>query len=299
MIANATTAPRWARKHSRVSLFLAILAVAACSKSKTNETDWPTPSYDLPASQAELEAMLDSAAPELAIAIKGRLRTLAGKGALDLERPAAVGASLSAGLGSTPLASALDAAIRDTHETTALASTMFFRSPYANGQAQIDQALAGKASVIFAVDLLFWYAYTDADLQGRLASLDIGLRNLERVDVPLILGDLPDMRTGEPWMLPPSSVPPPEELARLNERIHSWARPRMNVHVLPLASWSSILATDGEVVVGRGEKPVPARSLMNPDGLHPNTEGVRYMLLRLDPSLELGFPDTSADALEF
>jgi hypothetical protein len=187
----------------------------------------------------------------------------------------------------------------EEHHTILAASTMFFRSPRANGKAHIDKAIAENASVIFAVDLLFWYAYTDSSFEGRLASLESGLANLERVEMPLILGDLPDMRKGEPWMLPPSSVPPPEQLAKLNARIHQWARSRLNVQILPLAEWSAVLATDAQVVIEPGEKPVSARALLNPDGLHPNAEGMRYLLVRIDPILELGFPDTPRDALAF
>ncbi len=308
-----------------------LLALAACSGSRKSEAAQPlsstaaatastqrapakpeastpgaadplanaAPTRNLPDSQAELEALLATASPQDETAIKGKLRKLGGKASLDLSRPAVVGASLSAGFGGIALSEALDKGIRSEHHITHLASTMFFKSPFQNGRTQIDEALAADATVVFALDLLFWYAYTPGDLDARMASLEVGLRNLERVDRVLVLGDLPDMHKGQPWMLDPSSVPPPDQLESLNARIHDWARQRLHVHLVPLAEWSMALATDEAVVVSPGEKPVLASSLMNPDGLHPNAEGVRYMLKRLDPNLQLGFPDTAPDALEF
>jgi len=122
---------------------------------------------------------------------------------------------------------------------------------------------------------------------------------LERIDAPQILGDIPDMRTGEPWMLPPSAVPPPEQLAIFNKRIHDWARHRLNIQLVPLAKWSAALATNGDIVIEPGQQPVPAKTLITLDGLHPNPKGVRYMVVRLDRSLEIGFPETPVDALAF
>jgi hypothetical protein len=198
-----------------------------------------------------------------------------------------------------PLNSAIDKAIEGEHQMVPLASLLFYKDPQSNGRDQIDKALAAKASVIFAVDILFWYAYTAGDLERRVSRLEVGLQNLERIAVPLILGDIPDMRTGQPWMLPPSVIPPPEQLEVLNERVQTWAHTRLNVHLVPLAKWSAALAGDENIVVQAGEAPVPARSLVNFDGLHPNAKGVRYMLLRVATGLQLGFPGTRAEALRF
>jgi hypothetical protein len=239
----------------------------------------------LPDTEPELRALLATSKPDRRIAIKGQLRKLAGKGELSFARTAVVGASLSAGFGGSPLHSAIDKAIEEEHKMTALADLLFFKDPRGNGRKSIDKALAAKASVIFALDILFWYAYTSGSLEQRVSNLEVGLQELERVDAPLILGDIPDMRTGQPWMLPPSVIPPPEQLQVLNERVQSWAQSRLNVHVVPLAEWSAVLVSDGTIEVEAGQAPVPAKSLLNFDGLHPNPTGVRYMLLRVDAGL--------------
>lgn len=259
----------------------------------------PSKSYDLPSTEEELRALLASATPERLVAVKGQLRKLAGKAELSFSRTAVVGASLSAGFGGLPLSSAIDKAIEGQHQMIALADILFFKAPQRNGRAHIAKAIAEGASVIFAVDLLFWYVYTSGDLEHRLSRLELALRELEQVDLPLILGDIPDMRTGQPWMLPPEVIPPPEHLRALNERVRRWAQSRLNVHLVPLAEWSAALATDGTIEVVAGEEPVPAKSLIHIDGLHPNAKGVRYMLLRIDASLEIGFPEMPTAALRF
>lgn len=289
----------------------ALLVITGCSGNETTaarpstqaaeaeEKAPPRKTHKAPVSRYDLAAMLVNATPERTIALKGELRSQEGQGILSFERVAVVGASLSAGFGGLALSSAFEEAIAGEHEVFPIASTFFFRSPNANGKAHIDQAIAAKASVIVAVDLLFWYVYQNTSLEGRQDNLETGLRNLERIKVPLILGDIPDMRTGEPWMLPPAAIPPPEQLLLLNTRVHQWARQRQHVHLVPLAQWSAALASDGDIEVDVGKPPVPAKSLVNVDGLHPNPKGVRYILLRLDSNLQIAFPETSPDALVF
>lgn len=287
----------------RVATLLAsLLVVVGCSGSRPSESSpskAPKPEFDLPDDQNELRTLLKSAEPQKRIAIKGKLRRLEKNAALSFDRPAIIGASLSAGFGGLKLGTAIDEAITGVHENIDMSSVFFFKSPYKNGREQLDAALAADATVIFAVDILFWYVYINAGLDTRMASLEDGLRNLERASVPIILGDIPDMRTGQPWMLPPSVIPPPEHLETLNARVEEWALQRLNVHLVPLAEWSAALVADGELVIEEGKPPVPAKSLVHADGLHPNPQGVRYMLMQLGPSLVSGFPDTNANALTF
>lgn len=272
---------------------------SAATPSKPTSPVASTADYDLPDTEPELRALLATSKPARRIAVKGQLRKLAGNAQLSFERTAVVGASLSAGFGGLPLNSAIDKAIEGEHEMISLADLLFYKDAWGTGRNSIDKVLAADATMVFALDILFWYAYTSGSLEQRVSSLEVGLRELERVDVPLILGDIPDMRTGQPWMLPPSVIPPPDQLRVLNERVQAWAHSRLNVHVVPLAEWSAVLASDGTIEVEAGQEPVPAKSLVNFDGLHPNAKGVRYMLLRVDAGLELGFPGTPAEALRF
>ena len=273
-----------------VLLLASLLLFGGCSGSKQGDSPPAASTRQevvLPSDAAELQTLLKTASPELRIAIKGKLRRLEGLATLSFERVAVIGASLSAGFGGLKISTALDGAITGEHQNIDVASVFFFKSPNEN------------ASVIFALDILFWYVYINASLDSRMSSLERGLRNLERASVPIILGDIPDMRTGQPWMLPPEVIPPPEHLATLNARLHEWAQARLNVHLVPLAAWSEALVSGGTLVVEPGKPPVPAKSLVHIDGLHPNPKGVRYMLMRLDPSLEIAFPDTNEAALAF
>lgn len=285
-----------------VFLVASLLLFGSCSGNKQGDSSPATstkPEVVLPSDAAELQTLLKTASPELRIAIKGKLRRLAGLATLSFERVAVIGASLSAGFGGLQISTALDGAITGEHQNINLASVFFFKSPNENGRNQIDQAIEQNATVIFALDILFWYVYINAGLDSRMSSLERGLKTLERASVPIILGDIPDMRTGQPWMLPPEVIPPPEHLAKLNARLHEWARARLNVHLVPLAAWSEALVSGGTLVVEPGKPPVPAKSLVHIDGLHPNPKGVRYMLMRLDPSLEIAFPETNTAALAF
>ncbi len=278
-------------------IFAALAVLTACGSADT-----PAPArHDiaLPSSRAELVVLLATADLPTRTAAKGAIRHLDGDGRIRFDRVAIVGASMSAGFGGLPFERAFDAAIHADHDILAPATTFFFRSPQATGRDHVDQAIAHDATVVVAVDILFWYAYVHGSLDARMANLERGLANLERVTAPLVVGDLPDMRTGEPWMLPPSVVPPPDQLAALNARIHDWARGRLNVHLVPLAAWSAPLTTGGNVVVDPGEPPVDATTLLNVDGLHPNPRGVTYLLRNLDATLEIGFPDTPRRALAF
>lgn len=283
-------------------VFLACVFVfVGCSGSKRTDSTGASskPEPALPSDEAELQALLPTATPQLRIAIKGKLRRLQGFGKLSFQRAAVVGASLSAGFGGLQVSTAIDEAIASEHQNINLASVFFFKSPHANGRDQIDQAIDADASVIFALDILFWYVYINASLDSRISSLERALKNLERASMPIILGDIPDMRTGQPWMLPPEVIPPPEHLEALNARLHEWARGRLEVHLVPLAAWSEALVAGGDIVVEPGKPPVPAKSLVHIDGLHPNPKGLRYMLKLLDPSLEIAFPDTKEEALAF
>ncbi len=311
---------------SRITAGYLLLAMVSCACS-SRSTESPNPKRDYPqliatatdsranvdqrlqalsaigqiatrAAEAKprLLALLTDDNAEIAARAKVALRRLDGNGALSFQRVAVLGASVSAGFFGTPIATVLDESIAETHEVENLADLYFFRSPVENGKAHVDAALAFDATLVVAVDILFWYVYVSgADLDYRLARLERGLRNLERIEVPLVIGDIPDMRRAKTWMLPPEVVPPAEHLKAVNARIRAWARDRSNVHVVPLATWAEPLLT-GESVEENG-KTLTAADLMSLDGLHLNPAGVRYLLRKVDADLSSHFPDTPDRAL--
>src|SRR5207247_465117 len=131
-----------------------------------------------------------------------------------------VGASASAGftesepLGGpkTPqyrLSRYLDAALLAAHEPVQnLANSMFFIQPEAAGRYQIDQALKARPTLVVGIDFLFWFCYgEDPTDKDRLQRFEKGLKLLEAVQCPLILGDIPDASGASNDMLPADQVP--------------------------------------------------------------------------------------------
>lgn len=221
-----------------------------------------------------------------------------GTAALTFDRVGVIGASMSDGFGGAPFGMILEASTGPDATVESVADTYFFQQPLRHGPAQVDRILAFEPDVVFALDFLFWYVYVAGqDQAGRMARLERGLAELERIEVPVVVGDIPDMRNGEPWMLSPAQVPPPEQLAAFNDRIRDWGRDRPSVAVVPLAGWARPLLEGGTIAPRPGAEPVASDTLMNGDGLHPNREGALYVFRLLDRMLEAVFPDTAPEAL--
>ncbi|MEZ4364818.1 MAG: hypothetical protein R2939_00860 [Kofleriaceae bacterium] len=209
------------------------------------------------------------------------------------QRIVVVGASMSAGFGGTPFATAL-AEAAPTAVVTSHASVFMFQDAVASGTSQVTEALADEAELVFAIDYLFWDAYNGASPDDRLARVDRGLADLARLrdaGAVVVVGDVPRIVTASPMLIPPDAVPPGDELATINQRIRAWGRGHPRVLVVPFASWTEPLAAGAAVEVGPGEA-MPATALMAPDGLHPNALGVWYVLRQVDALMEttLGTP---------
>ncbi|MBI5490083.1 MAG: SGNH/GDSL hydrolase family protein [Deltaproteobacteria bacterium] len=210
---------------------------------------------------------------------------------LPFDRIAVIGASVSAGFGSIRVAKALEEMIRTPHQTGDFAQVFFFQDPFGEGTRQVDRALEFRPTVVYALDFLFWYAYGSGwTLADREHNVDLGLRQLERLDAPLLVGDVPDMTGAADWMLDPGQIPPPPELAALNARIRRWAETHPNAILLPLSEWTAPLHATAPVVVDDTGRTVAPRELMAPDGLHPNAAGVRYLLRQIHFRASAQFP---------
>lgn len=227
-----------------------------------------------------------------------------------------VGASVSAGFGlSAELATEKDVALaifleaalteRGRERITFVdeGEGWFFNAPYKSGAKLVDAAIEGDADLVVGVDFLFWYAYGNGSRLSprRAKGLEAGLRQLERLKRPLIIGDLPDishaLKGSGPFGAPivnRSMFPTPEELRAMNETIRAWAEERPEVRVLPLAD-----------LMGRyvESKPVRVRDLewkvsslgeaLQKDLLHPNARGTAWvaMILADEISDVPGFDD--------
>ena len=173
-----------------------------------------------------------------------------------------------------------------------------FRDPVEIGGQELALAKRRKPDAVVAVDFLFWFAYgyvgRDPERQRR-ARFEQGLALLDQLEVPLIVGDLPDMRGAATRMLKPQQVPSKKTLARLNARLRGWARQRGDVTVVPLSELIHELKIDGTVLpLAAGALRTAPLALLQADRLHPTRLGVAFLTYRMQPALRRLFPKAHA-----
>jgi hypothetical protein len=218
---------------------------------------------------------------------------------LALKRVALVGASATDGFGaevriteqdghkqyvSVDLADVLDAAIVSDHrQVVGYGSAFFFTSPMRIGPRLLEQALLTDPTLLVAVDFLFWFAYGVNGPDGeplasddaRMALLEEGLKLLDAVPCPLVLGDLSDMSPAIGIMLSTAQVPSTETLAVLNDRIRAWADQHTDVVVLPVSDLIGRIQQDEAIQIGPHHWPAGnASDLVQYDHLHPTAQGL-------------------------
>ncbi len=209
-----------------------------------------------------------------------------------LEKPIAIGASVTSGLEITELTRvwghpksdnlAFDLALEKLlHGETRIPNTgnrYCFFAIEKMGHLQVNRALKYKPSAVFAIDFLFWYVYGHFQGEGvnaRLARLERGLAELARFDCPLILGDIPDVQGAIHKVLSPSQVPRPDVLKSANRRIREWAAQRPKVRILSLSYFMEKVQAKEEIEI----PPVKLTKdqtllLLQRDQLHPTQAGV-------------------------
>jgi hypothetical protein len=218
------------------------------------------------------------------------------------ERIAVVGASASDGFGvavSNGSAKPFKAELVDMRDvllaaarpsTTRLvahyATGMFFSDPVVRGEDAITRALDTKPTLLLAADFLFWYAYggggigktpirTEAD---RASLFEQGLVQLDRVvtaGVPLVVGNLPDMRASKGRMMAAMQLPEAATLDALNARLAEWVRAKRAVRLLPLTAVTDETRSGEPIRIGSFEwDPGRHGPVMQRDRLHPAFPGL-------------------------
>jgi hypothetical protein len=206
-----------------------------------------------------------------------------------------VGASVSAGFTESELLGGpntaqyqlnryVDAAVSAPHEPARnLASTLFFLKPDLVGQRQISLALESKPTLVLGLDFLFWFCYgasnTDAE---RLQQFQVGLKLLEPIECPLILGDLPDASGASADMLTPDLIPSAKALAAANQHLKEWAASRKQVVIVPLSKFMrSAMANQAISIHGHPFAEGKSRALLQEDRLHPTPTGCAVLALTM------------------
>ena len=237
-----------------------------------------------------------------------------------LDRVVSIGASLSNGFGNGfPPARLLQQIITGKHQPVAQeTSDVFFLNPEQVGDKQIAGALKKKATLVLGFDYLFWFGYghmrgtsrarvagkfvrdeSALEVGQRVALLERGLALLDKLDLPLVIGDLPDMWGADEAMLSPVQIPSANTLERLNARIRAWAAARGNVLVLPVSQWVALMR-DGKLTLPDGAKAdLASKNLLQGDRLHPTRLGVIAVMSHLVVELRRWLGKGADQALRF
>ena len=154
-----------------------------------------------------------------------------------------------------------------------------------------------------AVDFLFWFGYRSwRPAATPEDDLEDGLALLDRLRVPLVVGDFPDMTPalsgkgplGFP-MLTPEMIPAPAVRARLNARVAEWAAARGDVVVVSMADMVGRMLAGKEIAVRGNVWPAGSMErLLQADLLHPNSEGVIALAITILDRLATARPELAS-----
>jgi hypothetical protein len=196
----------------------------------------------------------------------------------------------------------LDAAITAPHAPVKnFGSSLFFLNPDALAVQQIEAATNNSPSLVVAVDFLFWFCYGDGDSDAERAQhFESGLKLLERIPCPLIVGDIPDASSAtNTGIISAAQVPSETARRAANEKLKQWAKSRKNVTIVPLAEFMRAVKANAAVKMHTGTLPAgQTRSLMQADGLHPTPQGAAVLSLGILDALvksQKKFPATQVD----
>jgi hypothetical protein len=230
------------------------------------------------------------------------------------ERMVMIGTSASAGFVlSEPLGGSnttqcrlsyyVDAAITAKHApVTNLASALVFLNPEAFEPVQIAAAAKAKPTLVMAVDFMFWFCYGPADSDAERAQrFENGLKLLEQLPCPLIVGDIPDASAAtNTGIIGPEQVPSETARRAANKRLREWAATRPNVVLVPLAEFMRATMANEAIKWRNGSLPAgQTRSLLQDDQLHPTPRGAAVLALAMLNALTIKHPEFSAAEVDW
>ncbi len=225
-------------------------------------------------------------------------------------RPVVIGASASSGFilsepfGGTNTTKCklnyyLDAAIQAPHESVKnLATALLFLRPEALGEKEIEAATNSNPTIVMGVDFLFWFCYgqgrTDSE---RAERFETGLKLLENIPCPLIVGDIPDASSAtNSGIISPAQVPSETARQAANRRLLQWAANRPQVCVVALADFMKHIVAGKELYLHRHKLEVSeTANLLQKDRLHPNPRGAALLSLSVLDAYVARHPELNKD----
>lgn len=210
------------------------------------------------------------------------------------QRVVVIGASASAGFvlsepfGGTQTARCrlnryLDAAIATPHAPVKnIASALFFLNPESFGPLQVEAATNDHPSLVIGADFLFWFCYGDGGSDAeRAARFENGLKLLDEIHCPLVVGDIPDASSAtNTGIISLAQVPSETARRAANQRLREWAARHPQVTIMPLAGFMRATKANRAIKIhGRSWPAGTTRSLLQPDQLHPAPQGTAALAL--------------------
>lgn len=306
---------------------LSLLACAAClggpwgwaaTAAKSSDASVTAASADVPAPTAASAAASPSVtAPDPAVAPTVSADTL-------FRRPIVIGASASDGFGvsvrergaapgdgvSVSLADILRVAVTSPRTVEGYSSSMAFANPGPILSGEMARAVRQSPTIVIGIDFLFWYVYGTSDATGapmrsredRLANLDRGLAQVDVAlgrGVPVVIGDIPDMKAAIGKMLSRAQVPDAATLDAVNARIGEWSTTRPGARVFGLRGSVASIAKNGALRAGGTDWSVDDHGpLLLRDELHPSFPGLVALASAVVESAATLLPGESRQAFE-
>lgn len=230
--------------------------------------------------------------------------------AVELPHVRVIGASVSGGFRDGPMTGATesgesvtmqhllkawcgDHATASTHPP--LEMMAMFTNPERIGQKQVQAALKAKPSAVVAIDFPFWFAYGhvkgENEASARAERFQKGLSLLAQFEVPVLVGDLPDMQGAARRMLAPAQIPAPDLLQAANKALVQFVAEHPQVRIVPLAATVATMKGSGVVLpLAGGPLQTPPGALLQGDKLHANRLGMAFLGHTLQPALQGLFP---------
>jgi hypothetical protein len=177
-----------------------------------------------------------------------------------------------------------------------LSMMAMFTAPERIGEEQVKAAARAKPDALLAIDFLFWFAYGytkgDDATKARRELLQKGLGMLAKFEVPVVIGDLPDMQGASQRLLNPAQIPDPEQLMLLNADLTKFMAEHKNVRLVPLAATVAVMKDQGVLLpLQDGPLPTAPGTLLQGDRLHANRLGMAFLGHTLQPTLQQLFPE--------
>jgi len=176
-----------------------------------------------------------------------------------------------------------DAAISAPHGPPKnLATALLFLRPEAIAAQEVEAATNSRPTLVIGVDFLFWFCYGEGEADAdRAARFEYGLKLLERIPCPLVIGDIPDASTAtNSGIISAAQVPSEIARAAANRRLKEWAAKRPQVTIVPLAKFMRDVAANEAVQIRSAALPAgKTRALLQDDRLHPTPRGAAVLVL--------------------